>query len=147
MSLPPLRDAPGGLDLPLLLESRALAAVQRRLADFLAAGGCATDVRFRVELVVEEVVMNVIRHARPHGATSAMLRAHCLEGRVAIAIEDNGPVFDPLAAPLHPLEDALVGNHEGGFGLHLIRRHSDAARYDRGAGVNCLELAFGPRPA
>ena len=147
MSLPPLRDALGGLDLPLLLESTALAAAQRRLADFLAAGGCATDVRFRVELVVEEVVMNVIRHAHPHGATRAMLRVRCLEGQVAIAIEDNGPAFDPLAAPLRPLEDALVGQHEGGFGLHLIRRHSDAAQYARSEGLNRLELAFGPRPA
>ena len=147
MSLPPIGAPLGGLDLPLLLETKALAATQRQLAAFLAAGGCATDVRFRVELVVEEVVMNVIRHAHPHGATRAMLRVRCLEGQVAIAIEDNGPAFDPLAAPLRPLEDALVGQHEGGFGLHLIRRHSDAAQYARSEGLNRLELAFGPRPA
>lgn len=147
MSLRAIGGIRGGLDLPLLLESRALAATQRQLADFLAAGGCATDVRFRVELVVEEVVMNVIRHAHPHGATRAMLRVTCADGRVAIAIEDNGPAFDPLAAPLRPLEGALGGHHEGGFGLHLIRRHSDAAQYDRDGGVNRLELVFGPRQA
>ncbi len=147
MSLRSIGGARGGLDLPLLLESRALAAVQRQLADFLAACGCATDVRFRVELVVEEVVMNVIRHAHPHGATQAMLRADCANGRVAIAIEDNGPAFDPLVAPLRPLEGALVGHHEGGFGLRLIRQHCDAAQYDRSGGLNRLELAFGPRQA
>ena len=143
----PLDGPPGELALPLLLESTALAAAQRRLADFLAAGGCATEVRFRVELVVEEVVMNIIRHAHPSGATRAMLRVRCAEGQVAIAIEDNGPSFDPLAAPLRPLEGALVGHHEGGFGLHLIRRHCDAAQYDRSGGINRLELAFAPRSA
>ena len=147
MNLPPIGARLGGLDLPLLLETKALAATQRQLAEFLVAGGCATEVRFRVELVVEEVVMNVIRHAHPRGARRATLHARCVASQVAIAIEDNGPAFDPLAAALRPLEGALVGNHEGGFGLHLIRRHSDAARYVRSEGVNRLELEFGPRPA
>ena len=143
----PLGDLIGTLHLPLVLETKALAATQRQLAVFLATGGCASDVRFRVELVVEEVVMNVIRHAHPQGATHAALHARCADGQAAIAIEDDGPAFDPLAAPLRPLEGALVGNHEGGFGLHLIRRHSDAAQYARSEGLNRLELEFGPRPA
>lgn len=147
MSLGPIGGVRDEMDLPLLLESRALAAAQRQLGDFLAAGGCATEVRFRVELVVEEVVMNIIRHAHPHGATRAMLRVRWVHGQVAIAIEDNGPAFDPLAAPLRPLEGALVGHHEGGFGLHLIRRHCDAAQYDRIGEANRLELNFGPRTA
>lgn len=145
MSLPPPGDLAGALYLPLALETKALAASQRQLAAFLAAGGCASDVRFRAELVVEEVVMNVIRHAHPRGATRAALHARCAEGLAVIAIEDDGPPFDPTAAPLRSLDDALLGNHEGGFGLHLIRRNSDTAHYARSGAVNRLKLEFGPR--
>ena len=133
----------GSLRLPLVLETRALAATQRHLAAFLAEVGCAADTRFRVELVVEEAVMNIIRHARPRGAVTATLHVTLRPGGAAIAIEDDGPHFNPLLAPLRPLR----GSHEGGFGLHLIRRHADAARYRRtGVGINRLELEFIPRP-
>ena len=133
------------MHLALDLEARALAEAQRQLAGFLAERGCPTDVLFRVELVVEEVVMNVIRHARLHGATRAALHARCDGGLAAIAIEDDGPAFDPLAAPLPPVGEALSGHRDGGFGLHLIRRHSDGARYARATAGNRLELEFSPR--
>jgi len=137
----------GGLHLALALEAKALAAIQRRLGAFLAEGGCAADVRFRVELVVEEAVMNVIRHAGPRGAGLAALYAKCGAGSAMVALEDDGPEFDPLAAPVRPVSGALAGSHEGGFGLHLIRRNVDAARYARtAAGINRLELDFSPRP-
>ena len=140
------RAANGGLHLSLALEAKALAATQRRLAAFLAAGGCTADVRFRVELVVEEAVMNVIRHAGPLGAGLAAMHASCGAGSATVVIEDDGPEFDPLAAPLRPVGGALAGSHEGGFGLHLIRHNADAARYARSAlGINRLELDFSPR--
>ncbi len=135
-----------GFGLELALEIKALAAAQRQLASFLAACGCAGDVRFRAELVVEEVVMNVIRHARPHGATHAALSARCADGGAALVIEDDGPPFDPLGVALQPLPGALSGSHEGGFGLHLIRRHADLAQYARIDAMNRMELVFSPRP-
>ena len=141
------RATTGGLHLSLALEAKGLAAIQRRLGVFLAEGGCAADVRFRVELVVEEAVMNIIRHARPFGAGLAALHASCGAGGAMVVIEDDGPAFDPLAAAPRPVSGALAGNHEGGFGLHLIRHNADAAHYTRSAvGINRLELNFTPRP-
>jgi sigma-B regulation protein RsbU (phosphoserine phosphatase) len=140
MSLP----AACGLHLSIALDIASLAGAQRRLGDFLAAGGCGPEVVFRAELVVEEAMMNVIRHAA--GATCARLAARCGAGGAQLTIEDDGPEFDPLAAPLRATAGALAGSHEGGFGLHLIRRNADSARYARtGAGMNRLELAFAPR--
>jgi len=133
-----------GLRLCLVLEIASLAGAQRRLGEYLAAGGCPPDVLFRAELVVEETVMNLIRHAR--GATQAWLVARCGAGAATVAIEDDGPGFDPLTAPLRPTAGAMAGTHQGGFGLHLIHRNADAARYARSAGgINHLELEFAPR--
>ncbi len=134
----------GGLRLCLTLEIASLAGAQRRLGEYLAAGGCAPDVLFRAELVVEEVVMNLIRHAA--GATRARLLAWCGAGGATVAIEDDGPTFDPLAAPMRPTAGAMAGTHQGGFGLHLIRHNADDARYARSdEGINHLELKFAPR--
>lgn len=140
--------AAGALHLALALDPPALAAAQRRLGDFLSAAGCPADVRFRVELVVEEAVMNVIRHAEPQGATRAALDACCVGNRTLVAVEDDGPAFDPLGATPRPIAAALAGSHDGGFGLHLIRHNTEAARYARtAAGTNRLELEFAPRQA
>jgi anti-sigma regulatory factor (Ser/Thr protein kinase) len=140
MSLP----AGCGLHLCLGLEIAALAGAQRRLGDYLAEGGCAPELLFRAELVVEEAVMNLIRHAA--GATCARLAARCRDGGARISIEDDGPEFDPLAAPLRATAGALAGRHEGGFGLHLIRRNADGARYVRtGEATNRVEFDFTPR--
>ena len=134
----------GGLRLCVMLDIACLSGAQRRLGAYLAAGGCPPDVLFRAELVVEEAVMNLIRHAG--GATRVRLLAWCGGGGATVAIEDDGPAFDPLAAPLRPTAGAMAGTHEGGFGLHLIRRNADAARYARSdKGVNHLELEFSPR--
>lgn len=139
--------AAGALHLALALDLPALSAAQRRLGAFLAAGGCPPEVCFRVELVVEEAMMNVIRHAEPMGATHAALDASCADGRALVAMEDNGPAFDPLQAARRPIAGAIAGTHDGGFGLHLIRGNTDSARYARTqAGTNRLELEFVPRP-
>lgn len=136
----------GGLHLALALDLPGLAAAQRRLGDYLIHAGCPPELRFRVELVVEEAVMNVIRHAGPRGATRAALDARWAEGKALLAVEDDGPPFDPLCAPPRPLAGALAGTHAGGFGLHLIRQNADGANYARTqTGMNRLELAFAPR--
>lgn len=132
--------------LPLGFDLPPLSAAQRQLATFLEARGCAAELLFRVELVVEEAAMNVIRHARPAGATSAALIACITGGRATVAIEDDGPAFNPLAAPVRATRGAIDGSHQGGFGLHLIRRNTVGTRYARTvAGINRLELDFPPR--
>jgi len=142
-----MNPAAGALHLALALDLPALTAAQRQLGDFLAAGGCPPEVCFRVELVVEEAMMNVIRHAEPMGATHAALNARCADGCALVAMEDDGPAFDPLQAAPRPIAGAIAGAHDGGFGLHLIRGNTDAARYARTqAGTNRLEMEFAPRP-
>lgn len=127
--------------LRLALEIKAMPGLQRRLAELLAAGGCAAELCFRVELVVEEAVMNLIRHGRPH---EAVVCIEVGEGQARLVLRDDGPAFDALAAPAHALGGAREGM-EGGFGLHLIRRNADAAAYAREGGENVLRLDFVPR--
>ncbi len=129
--------------LRVVLEIQALAGLQRRLAELLEAGGCGGELRFRVELVVEEAVMNLIRHGQPREAAVTLAAG---DGRARLVLRDDGPDFDPLAAPAPALGGAREGV-EGGFGLHLIRRNADTALYAREGGHNILRLGFVPRDA
>ncbi len=118
-----------------------LAAAQAELAGLLEAAGIGPRTRLRVELVVEEAVMNVLQHGQPpEGSARIALDLLALPDHVTIAVEDDGPPFDPLQVPPPPprrLDDSAVG----GAGLPLIRRTARALRYRRtDSGLNRFEM-------
>ena len=114
------------LDLP-----RTLASVEEgRLAVLahLAPFGVADAVINRIEVVLEELVSNVVRHAG--GATHVRLGCAVVENGVRLIVEDDGAPFDPLAAaapaPFDTLEDAPLG----GLGIPLVKRLSRSLDYE-----------------
>ncbi|HEY6868993.1 MAG TPA: ATP-binding protein [Novosphingobium sp.] len=121
----------------------ALASVEEaRLAlqDFLRGSDIAERVLNRIEVVLEEVVSNVVRHG--HGADRITLQAECTGGALHLTVGDNGPAFDPLAtaepAPFTTLGEATIG----GQGIPLIKRLTQSAHYARDGAFNRLDLAF-----
>jgi len=118
-----------------------LAQAQRRLVSFLAAAGCDTRTLFRVELVIEEVVMNILHHGQPadrrrgagwrHGRPMAMWQSRWkMTARHSTRCSRLRPLADRL-------EDATIG----GLGLFLVRRYAAGLRYIRTpAGHNRLEV-------
>jgi len=143
------------------LRQLAMAAAQ-------AAGLTEAD-QLRVDLVLEEALVNVIRHAYPPNAPEPLLGLDCgmdPDGVLRLTLTDWGKAFDPL----HPdgpgptdgsagggeathLLDELEANREadldsrapGGLGLLFIRTMSEAS-YAREHGANVLRLRFAPRP-
>ncbi len=83
-----------------------------------------------LNLVLEEVVSNVIRHGyrgREDGEVSIGLH---LTGRVVtITVEDEGTPFNPLDHPdpqlAMPPEERMVG----GLGIYLVRQLMDEVNY------------------
>lgn len=144
---------PRALRLPATLESLeplrelALAAAQ----EF----GLGPDALGRVELALEEVVVNIARHAYdPPGSGELALSAQALPGGgLRLVVEDQGRPFDPVhvseAAP--ELEAGLEANLEadlehrlpGGMGLYLILSLAKAS-YRRAGDANVLTLDFEP---
>lgn len=123
------------------------AGFERAISDLHGAlddAGVHGRVRYNTELVFEEVVSNVIRHARPNGATD-QVEVSLVYSRESIVLTfvDDGPAFDPLqqSAPSVPaaLEEAKVG----GWGLPLVRERSAALQYERTAdGRNRLTVTI-----
>ncbi len=97
----------------------------------------------RIEVVLEELLSNVVRHAE--GAERLAVKAEIVDQGVRLTIEDDGVVFNPFDAPeperLAVLEDAMLG----GQGIPLIKKLSQSVRYDRAGAINRVSAVIGPR--
>ncbi len=87
------------------------------------------DVAYRALLLTTEAVTNAMEHGNGlDEAKSVFLRVAAESQRVEISVEDEGPGFDPDAAP-----DAVVENDplaEGGRGLFLMRAYAQSLRFE-----------------
>ena len=123
-----------------------------RLAEFVDAfcaplGPTPKDV-FALQLTLEEAVTNVIDHGyadgQPHTFTVELAAA---DRRVTAIVTDDAPTYDPLTRAevdiTLPLEDRPIG----GLGVHLVKKLTDSARYERRDGRNILTFVRTLGPA
>ena len=104
--------------------------------------GLADEITFKMALILEEAVTNVINHA-----FADLPPPHMIRVRLDIAIErivaevvDNGRPFDPLARPDPDLSRPIEEREPGGLGILLMRRMTDRIEYRRSNGDNRLLL-------
>lgn len=129
----------------LRVAAGAAGVTAARLAWEGLAGGRPVPPRtaYRVETVLEELLMNVALHgsAEP-GALQVDVAIALTDQAVLLALQDEGRPFDPTAAPpavpATRLQDAPVG----GRGLGLVRRAVREWRYARLGDRNCQRLAI-----
>lgn len=104
--------------------------------------------RYNVELVFEEIVANVVSHGAPASHESDLHVRVTLElglESIRLTFEDNGVPFDPRARPDPPPPQSL--DHEGGFGLLLVRHAASSIDYQRtGAGCNRFTVTLPRAP-
>jgi serine/threonine-protein kinase RsbW len=103
-------------------------AVAEQLADKLV---------FALELCLEELFTNVVRHGGvghgPDGkpvplGVDVVLKLG--EDAVDLVVSDNGTRFDVSHAPSQPVHQPLEEVAAGGLGIQLIRSFSDDIRYE-----------------
>lgn len=88
----------------------------------------------RLEVVLEELVSNVVRHNAT--ATTVTVEADYRDGTVNLAIEDNGAAFDPFELTMPSRFTTLEEAKLGGLGVPLIRRLTQSVHYQRTSGRN-----------
>ncbi|MBU1041246.1 MAG: ATP-binding protein [Proteobacteria bacterium] len=117
--------------------------------------GLPNDVEPRVDLVLEEMLMNIFHYAYPSELGDVELALLSpgqgdSPGRLSLTLTDWGVPFDPLAPEDPGLEAGLEANLDadlddralGGMGLFLLRTLAKAS-YARLGDANVLTLAFG----
>jgi len=133
----------GGRAFALTLPVAVSAIEDARLAllAYLQPFGLDERVLNRVEVVLEEIVSNIVRHAQ--GARSISIDAECADGAIRLRVQDDGAPFNPLEvsepAPFTSLEDVELG----GQGIPLIKRLSKSVGYDRIGPANRISVAIG----
>ena len=102
------------------------------------------DLQNSINLCLEEVVSNVIRHGYCGEADRSVLVrfSNPRKNYFVFTVEDEAPHFNPLIAPelseLNPREDIRIG----GQGIRLLRRFTNALEYEQMPNGNRLSMEF-----
>lgn len=105
------------------------------------AAGFDMEMCMKMNLAIEEAVVNVMSYAYPEGAKGAVsVDATISDNGLMFAISDNGKPFDPTAR--EEVDTTLSAEERGigGLGIHLIRQIMDSINYEYIDGRNVLKL-------
>ena len=128
------------------LHLRAELEEMPRLADWVAAQapglGLTERQLYAIQLCLEEVVANLVMHARPATARGISITVRIEPAPLRVTVEDDALPFDPTAAPRAGLPDSLEAATPGGLGLGLVAAYASAREYHSEGGRNRLVLGF-----
>jgi serine/threonine-protein kinase RsbW len=110
---------------------------------FVSKAGLAADQAGRLELAIEEWVVNLCTHAYAGRDGEIEVAVREGSGELLIEIIDEGPPFDLTASAEPDLTLPLADRKPGGLGLVLIRRMVDEVRYRRDGERNVITLRVG----
>lgn len=107
---------------------------------FATGAGLEKSVGYAIDLAVEELFTNIVRHGRPGGG-DVSIRVDVDENELVIEIvDDDARPFDITATPEVDVNRPLEQRREGGLGIHLIRRVMDYVNYEYSNGCARIVL-------
>lgn len=119
----------------------------RDTAAFLESHQVDPDATFAVDLALEEMVSNVIKHAYKDGNSHQIcVRLEVGHDRILLVVEDSGPRFNPLELPEPDLDKPVHQRPIGGLGVFLVRKTVDRMEYERLGNRNVLRITVARKP-
>lgn len=117
---------------------RALAEICGELADPERESG----LHSKIQLVLEEIMLNIINHAYatdPTGPVHVGWKINS-DGSRTIRFVDSGEEFNPLQKPPPDTEAEIEDRPIGGLGIHLVRQTTRDIQYQRQGNENILTV-------
>lgn len=131
----------------LLARMKELRALRCFLEGFFARAGLPHDDCLRVNLVLEELFTNTVKHGyRGECDAPIWIGLRATQGGVQATYEDCGPPFNPYASlptEFSP-ETTLRSRKLGGLGVLLTRKLAQSRDYAYLYGRNRIRLEFLP---
>jgi anti-sigma regulatory factor (Ser/Thr protein kinase) len=121
--------------------------VRHLVGTFAVLAGLPAREAGRLELVLEELFVNAVRHG--YGGECERLIGATLRrdaDSIFLRFEDEAPPFDPLSAAAPEFGADPDARSVGGLGIHIARTWTLRLEYRREGGQNVVELVF-PLPA
>ena len=106
--------------------------------------GIPGTLQFAMNLCLEEVVSNIIRHGYA-GKSDRMVRvvfSMPQPGSFVFVVDDDAPHFNPLEAAELPSLNAHEEARVGGQGIRLLRRFADTLNYEPTPTGNRFRMRF-----
>ncbi len=121
---------------------REVAGVGAAFGEFADAHALPASIRRSVNVVLDELLNNAVRHglARREGGEMT-IEAELRPDRLSVTLTDDGPPFDPFAMAPPPTALAVEDRPIGGLGIHLVRQLMDEVGYQRRGDRNVVILA------
>jgi len=135
-------------DAPRSLTIAAKPASLRAVMEFVREGAVAAKLpderQGELELIIDELVMNVCRHAYPDGEQGEVTVSWSVPaaGELSVEVADQGKEFNPLTAKAPDLTASLEERPIGGLGIHLVKSLAKSLEYCREDGWNRLTLGI-----
>jgi len=116
-----------------------------KLAEFMdnvcEAMGFDSATTMKMNLAIEEAVVNVMNYAYPEGTTGAVnIEVQANDVRLKFVISDSGKYFDPTNVATADTTLSAEERSIGGLGIYLVRQLMDSVNYERIGGFNVLTL-------
>jgi len=111
-------------------EIDAIGEVFAFLETFAGAQEIDEKTAFCINLVVEELFTNMVRH-NEGGADRITVSIERRDNRVHLELVDTDvEPFDPETAEVPPVESGIENRRPGGLGIYLVRKMVDDLNYD-----------------
>jgi anti-sigma regulatory factor (Ser/Thr protein kinase) len=114
--------------------------VAEEVERFCAEHNLTKPVTFKLRLIVEELVLNLIDHAVDPKTDRIDLRIQVEPSRVIVIIKDDSAPFDPHSVPAFDKAKPLEERTPQGMGIHLVRSMAEDMTYERIDGHNRLRV-------
>ena len=122
----------------------AAAEAEVWIAGEAAALGLAEESAFAINLCVEELFLNAVKHG---DAGKANISLWTEPDGARLEFVDDGRAFDPTTAPAKRLSGPGTDFEIGGFGAGLMQQFARRMTYRREQGLNRVLLEFDAAPA
>jgi serine/threonine-protein kinase RsbW len=146
MTLIALKNASRSGEEKLTLRSRIddLALVPPWIEHLASEYGISAKVQFAMNLCLEEVLSNIIRHGYANQPDRSIVIRYAPDhdNSSLLVVEDEAPLFNPLEAKESPVEDTLDGSRVGGLGIRLLRSFATTLKYEPTPSGNRLTIGF-----
>ena len=121
-----------------------LQGVSDFLEGFCADHGARRELCLRLNLVLEELFVNTVRHGHGGGSDEPVwVTLDATAEAVRVTYEDTGPPFNPYAhLPAEPPDTTLEMRKIGGLGLLLTKELAASRDYAYLFGRNRIRLAL-----
>ena len=115
------------------------------LSVFLEENRVEDTVSYAVQLSVEELLLNIMKHGYRGDTQRLITMSLDVEpAEAVIHIEDDGDPFDPSTAPGPDFDEILHGQKVGGLGIHLVRSLAASFDYARVGNRNQVRVRILP---